>query len=154
AYQVMGIADTSLQEAIGQTLLQLGRKRALVVCAENGMDEISPIGITRVFDAGLEQQQTYTINPATLGMAPVGLEAIRGGDKGSNVKIIRDIFVGVPGPYRQVVVLNAAAALMTAGRARDMQEGMLVAAEAIDSGKSRATLQAMISYSRDRVMPC
>ena len=154
AYQVMGIADANLQEAVGQTLLQLGRKRALVVCAENGMDEISPIGITRVFDAGLEQQQTYNIHPTTLGMAPLGLEAIRGGDKESNARITRNIFAGMPGPYRQVVVLNAAAALMAAGRARDMEEGILIAAEAIDSGKSQATLQAMISYSRDRVIPC
>ncbi len=154
AYQVMGIADASLQEAAGQTLLQLGRKRALVVCAENGMDEISPIGITRVFDASPQQQHFYNINPATLGIPPLGLEAIRGGDKESNARITRDILAGIPSPYRQVVVLNAAAALMAADRSRDMEEGMLMAAEAIDSGKSEATLQAMISYSRDRVIPC
>ncbi|MGS0763832.1 anthranilate phosphoribosyltransferase [Syntrophomonas curvata] len=154
AYQVMGIADASLQEAIGQTLLQLGRKRALVVCAQNGMDEISPIGTTRVFDAGMQQQQTYNIDPTSLGIAPFGLEAIRGGNKESNARIIGEVLQGMPGPHRQVVILNAAAALVAAERAADIEDGMLIAAEAIDSGKSQATLQAMISYSRDKVIPC
>lgn len=154
AYQVMGIADAGLQEAIGQTLLQLGRKRALVVCAQNGMDEISPVGTTRVFDVGLKQQQIYNINPTLLGVAPFGLEAIRGGDKESNARIIDQVLQGTPGPHRQVVILNAAAALVAAERSSDLEEGMMMAAEAIDSGKSRAILQAMISYSRDKVIPC
>ena len=154
AYQVMGIADAGLQEAIGQTLLQLGRKRALVVCAQNGMDEISPVGTTRVFDVGLKQQQIYNINPTLLGLAPFGLETIRGGDKESNARIIDQVLQGTPGPHRQVVILNAAAALVAAERSSDLEEGMMMAAEAIDSGKSRAILQAMISYSRDKVIPC
>ncbi len=154
AYQVMGIADAGLQEAIGQTLLQLGRKRALVVCAQNGMDEISPVGTTRVFDVGVKQQQIYNINPTLLGLAPFGLETIRGGDKESNARIIDQVLQGTPGPHRQVVILNAAAALVAAERSSDLEEGMMMAAEAIDSGKSRAILQAMISYSRDKVIPC
>ncbi len=153
-YQVLGIADASLQEAVADSLCEQGRRRALVVYGASGMDEISPHGKTRVYDVGSAGKQVYDIDPAELGIAGFGLESIKGGDSEANAKIVFDVLGGKPGPYRDTVLLNSAAALMASGRAGNMEEGMQIAGEAIDSGKAKNTLQAMISYSRDRILGC
>ena len=153
-FQVMGVSDPSLQDAVARTLADLGRDRAMVICAENGMDEISPNCLTRVYDTGIDGDSVYSIDPAALGISPFPLDSIKGGDIQTCTRIVIDVLEGQKGPYRETSVLNAAAALLTAGTARDMQEGMLMAYEAIDSGKARATLQKMITYSRDRVISC
>lgn len=154
SYQVLGIADASLQEALADSLSEQGRRRALVVHGASGMDEISPHGKTRVYDVGYAGKQVYDIDPAELGIANIALEDIKGGDSTANALIVHGILDGKTGPYRDTVLLNAAAALMAAGRAKDLEEGMQIAGEAIDSGKSKNTLHAMISYSRDRVLGC
>ncbi len=154
SYQVVGIADPTLQEALAETLLHLGRKRSMVVYAENGMDEISPICGTRVYDIKTEGLSIYDIDPLQLGITPFSLDSIKGGEIQTNAGIIQQVLEGKTGPYRDTVVLNAAAALMTAGRVKDMEEGMEMACEAIDSGKAKATLLNLISYSRDKVLKC
>lgn len=154
AYQVLGIADASLQEAVAGSLNEQGRKRALVVHADNGMDEISPMGRTRVYDIALAGKQIYDIDPAELGFAEYSLDSIKGGNAQANAMIVRQVLAGQLGSYRDTVLLNAGAALMTAGKASDIPEGIDLAAEAIDSGKAKGTLQAMISYSRDRILGC
>lgn len=153
-YQVLGIADASLQEAVADSLNEQGRRRALVVHGASGMDEISPHGKTRVYDVGLEGKQVYDIDPIELGFAQYSLESIKGGDSQVNAMIVKGVLAGQPGPYRDTVVLNAGAALMAAGKAAGIPEGMQIAAEAIDSGKAQNTLHTMISYSRDRVLGC
>lgn len=152
SYQVMGIFDPHLQEAIGTTLTALGRKRALVVYGDNGMDEINPAGLTEIYDATPLGNQQYRLDPAQLGLELYPLEAIKGGDRETNARILQSVLDGEIGPYRQAVLLNAAAALMAAGRVEGVGEGLLMAAEAIDSGKSNMTLRNMISFSRDRVL--
>ncbi|MGE5464458.1 MAG: anthranilate phosphoribosyltransferase, partial [Syntrophothermus sp.] len=152
SYQVMGIFDPHLQEAIATTLTTLGRKRALVVYGENGMDEINPAGTTEIFDASPQGSQQYRLDPLALGLELYPLEAIKGGDRETNARILEGVLAGEPGPYRQAVLLNAAAALMAAGRAVGIGDGLLVAAEAIDSGRSTQTLRNMVSYSRDKVL--
>lgn len=82
------------------------------------------------------------------------MQALQGGDRKTNARIVRNIVEGHPGPQRQAVLLNAAAALMVAGKVTDLEEGMKMAGEAIDSGKTRHTLQAMVSFSKDQVIPC
>ncbi len=82
------------------------------------------------------------------------MDAIQGGDAAASAHLLMRVLQGEPGPYRDTVILNTAAALLTAGRAKNMQEGMQMAAEAIDAGKSMETLQKMISFSRDRVLAC
>ncbi len=154
SYQVLGISDSNLQEAVAGTLQRLGRKRALVVHAFNGMDEISPKGKTRVFDVGEHGLEVFDIDPLELGIGGFSLDAIQGGDATASARLVIKVLQGEPGPYRDTVILNTAAALLTAGRAKDMQEGMQMAAEAIDAGKSMETLQKMISFSRDRVLAC
>lgn len=154
SYQVMGIADADLQEAIARTLIQLGRKRALVVHAHNGMDEISPVGLTRVFEVRESVHSSYDINAQELGLPVCNLEALKGGDRETNARIVRRILEGTPGPHREAAILNAAAALQVAGRVDSLAEGMEMAAQAVDSGQTRKTLLAMISCSQDRVVPC
>jgi len=152
SYQVMGIFDPHLQEAIGTTLTSLGRKRALVVYGVNGMDEINPAGITEIYDASPASSRQYRLDPVELGLPVYPLEAIRGGDRETNARILKGVVSGETGPYRQAVLLNAAAALMVAGQAVTFGDGLVMAAEAIDSGKSALTLRNMISYSRDKVL--
>lgn len=154
SYQVLGIADANLQEAVAGTLQSLGRKRALVVHAFDGMDEISPAGKTRVFDVGDHGLEVFDVDPGELGIGGFSLEAIKGGDAAASARLLLKVLEGEPGPYRDTVVLNTAGALLAAGRAKDMPEGMQIAGEAIDSGKGIKTLQNMISYSRDRVLLC
>ncbi len=153
-YQVIGIYDQALQETVAQTLMKLGRKRALVVHGENGMDEISPIGPTRIYEINNEQIDSYQLHASSLGISPFDLADIQGGDLDLNTRIVREVLEGKPGPQREAVVLNTAAALMTGGKAEDLKEGMQMAAEAIDAGRAIATLRNMISYSRDGVMAC
>jgi len=154
SYQVMGVADAQMQEAAARTLNDMGRKRALVVNAENGMDEVSPGCNTRVYDIKTSGVSVYDINPLDLGMEPILLDSIKGGDIGVNTRIIKEVLEGRPGPFRETVVLNTAAVIMTAGLASDMIEGRQIAEEAIDSGKANATLQLLIRYSRDGVAKC
>ena len=121
---------------------------------ENGMDEISPIGRTRIYEIYNEQIGSYQLQASSLGISAFNLVDIQGGDLDLNARIVREVLEGKPGPQREAVVLNTAAALMTAGKAEDLKEGMQMAAEAIDAGKALAVLRNMISYSRDGVMAC
>lgn len=153
-YQVMGISDSNLMEAVAYTLQSLGRDRSMVLCAENGMDEISPNCKTHIYEMDGDTAKAYDFDPSILGIEAFSLDYIKGGDAEISALIVREILEGKPGPYRDTVLLNTAAALLTAGRAKDMQEGMEMAGEAIDAGKAKATLHNMISYSRDRVLGC
>ncbi len=98
--------------------------------------------------------QFYNLDPIDLGIDRIALENIKGADRETNARIVYGVLEGKTGPYRQTVLLNAAAALLAAGRAADYKEGIQAAAEAIDSGKSIQTLRAMIGFSRDRVAAC
>lgn len=153
-YQVMGLADPKLLDAVSRTIVRQGRKRAMVVHADNGMDEVSPASYTTVYDIKGQSIDTYDIHPSDAGLKPVPVESIKGGDARYNAGIMNDIVNGRPGPYRDAAVLNAAAALVTAGRGRDMKEAAQIAMESLDSGKTRVVLQNMISYSRDQVLVC
>ncbi len=154
SYQVMGIADNSMHESIALTMSKLRRKRALVIHAENGMDEVSPSCITRFYDIQAGEMKRYDLDPSDLGLDRIPLESILGGDISVNARIAREVLDGTAGPFRDTVVLNAAAAIMTAGKALDMKEGMQLAEEIIDSGKAKAVLLKMIQYSRDGVPTC
>ncbi len=154
SYQVMGIADGSVQETVARTMSRIGRKRAMVVHGHNGMDEISPSGLTRVYDVIGQDIVKYDLDPLKLGIVPPHQSMIQGSDAETNARIIVKILDGELGSCRDVVVLNAAAALMTAGRVKNMEDGLLTAKEAINSGRARATLKALINGSRDGIITC
>lgn len=154
-YQVMGVSDPGIQGTVARTLQKLGRRRAMVVHARNGMDEISLEGTTVAFEVTPKQIISYDIKPEHLGLTPAPLEAVAGQEVSRNAEILVNVLKGEPGPCLDVVLLNAAAALVTADRASNLGEGMALAEETIKSGKAMATLKAMINFSRDGVaMPC
>ncbi|MGE5396279.1 MAG: anthranilate phosphoribosyltransferase [Chitinophagales bacterium] len=153
-YQVMGVADQNIQGTIARALAKLGRKRALVVHAANGMDEISPVGQTLVYDVNAQEINTYYINPLDYGITPGPLDQIHGANTEVNARIIMQVLEGQPGACREAVLLNSAAALVTAGKTAGIADGLALAGENIDSGKALNTLRNMISYSRDGVTLC
>lgn len=154
SYQVIGVSDPHLLKAVAETLIFLGCKRGMVVWAENGMDEISPICTTRVCEVQEEVLTFYDINPEQLGISSFSLDSIKGGDIRTNAGVVQDVLEGKTGPYRETVAVNAAAALVVTGRANSIREGMEISYEAIDSGKAKTTLLNMIRYSRDKVIKC
>lgn len=154
AYQVMGVADGSLQGAVSETLDKLGRKKALVIHAENGMDEVSPCCATRIYETANGDSRIYDIHPQEVGVSPISLEDIKGGELAESTTIFSGILDGKPGPYRETVVLNAGLAIVAAERAGNLEEGMALAREAIDSGRAKETLKRLIQYSRDGVAAC
>ncbi|NLU49699.1 MAG: anthranilate phosphoribosyltransferase [Syntrophomonadaceae bacterium] len=155
SFQVLGVSDPAMLEPVAQALFKLGRKRALVVHAENGMDEISHVGTTRMARVDGHGITLDTFEPAQLGFRGDSLEGIQGGDAADNARIIKEVLAGNPGPARDVVLLNAAAALVVAEKAGDMADGLRLAAEAIDSGRATAKLGELVRLTQgSRVKEC
>jgi anthranilate synthase/phosphoribosyltransferase len=137
--QVVGVPRAELTGFVARCLLRLGTERAWVVSG-SGLDELALAGPTTVaaLDGGTVRE--FTLTPGDAGLEPAPLDALRGGDPQHNAAIVHQVLSGVPGPRRDVVLLNAAAGLVVAGRARDLREGVVQAARAIDDGRARATL--------------
>ncbi len=146
--QVIGVADASLGEKMAQVLGLLGSKHALVVHGQDGLDEITLSGQTQVWEMKKGLITSYTISPGDVGLPESDREAIRGGSVEANASILKDVLGGKGGPARDVVLMNAAAALVAADRASNLMEGVAVATEAIDSGAAHAKLQALIETSQ------
>ncbi len=112
-----------------------------------GLDEISLAGETSVGEVRLDTVRLYEVTPEDFGLERAPIEAIAGGDAMHNAAIIRAILSGEPGPRRDIVVANAAAAIVASGRAGDFLEGAHFAAESIDSGEAREKLDALVSFA-------
>jgi len=145
-YQVLGVYDPDLTEVIAQTLKELGAQQAMVVCSEKGMDEISLSEATKISQVKNGTVETFYLQAEDLGLRRCRLEDIQGGDSDLNAKITLEILEGKRrNSMRDTVLANAAAALMIGGVAEDLQMGLLMAAETIDSG---AALQKLIELKR------
>ena len=138
--QVVGVSDERMLPLIAEVLARRG-VRAKVFRGEDGLDELSTTGISTVFDVRDGQVREGHLDPATLGMARAGLDDLRGGDASESAGIVHSVLGGELGPRRDVVVLNAGAALEVAGRAASLQDGVQLAAGSIDSGAARKTLE-------------
>jgi len=138
--QVVGVPRAELAPFVARCLQRLGTQRAWVVHG-SGLDELTLAGSTTVAELDGGQVRTFTISPADAGLPPASLETLRGGDPQANAVIAREVLSGVAGPRRDVVLLNAAAALVVAGRAATLREGACQAAAAIDDGRARALLE-------------
>ncbi|MFQ5581038.1 MAG: anthranilate phosphoribosyltransferase [Mariprofundaceae bacterium] len=151
AYQVLGVYAKDRLELVAGALQQLGIQRALVVHGRDGLDEITTTGIT---DAIRVEQgkslQSFEIDPAAFGMPYATPEALKGGDAKDNASILRHILAGQKGAGRDIVLLNAAAALWVCGRVDGIPEGLEMAADAIDSGKAATTLDALIRFTQQQ----
>jgi anthranilate phosphoribosyltransferase len=149
--QVLGVYDPSLTETLAGVLNTLGSQAAFVVHGAGGLDELTTSGPNRVSALRAGRVETYTLDPAELGFARADPEQLRGGDAQENAAIIRDILSGaLSGAPRDVVVLNAAAALVAAGRASTFETGIRLAAQSIDSGAAQRVLAQLVEFTRMR----
>ncbi|HWR30067.1 MAG TPA: anthranilate phosphoribosyltransferase [Negativicutes bacterium] len=145
--QLMGVYDRSLTHKLAEVLLQLQTRRAMVVHGLDGLDEISTSAPTQVSEVVDGEIRSYMIDPADYGLPTASLDAISGGTPEENADIIKNILQGARGARRDLVLLNAAAALVVAGKAEDIKEGIMIAAESIDSGAALAKLDRMRELS-------
>ena len=145
--QLLGVFDGALTEALAGVLRELGSERALVVHGSDGLDEITLTGPTQVSELRDGQISTHQIHPGDFGLQTVAAEALKGGDADYNARILREVLDGKEGPQRDVVLLNAAAAMVVGGLAEDITAGLEVARTSIDSGKARQALDRLVEVS-------
>ncbi|HUU09848.1 MAG TPA: anthranilate phosphoribosyltransferase [Phycisphaerae bacterium] len=145
--QVMGVFAADLVQPIGEVMLRLGVEHALVVHSMDGLDEISLSAPTRACEVRDGTMACLELSPQNLGLPMVRLEDIRAETPAENADVIRSILAGRPGPHRDVVMANAAAALYVAGVAESVRQGVGRAAEAIDSGAAATVLEALVRLS-------
>jgi anthranilate phosphoribosyltransferase len=146
--QVLGVADASLLEKMAEVLRALGCQHALVVHGEDGLDEITITGVTRVYELEGGRIRKYVISPEDFGFSRASLDTIRGSTPSDNAAQVRRILAGATGPQREVVLMNAAAALVAGGKAKALPEGATFAAEAIDSGRALERLDHLVKFSQ------
>ena len=147
--QLLGVYAPQLTEMFAETLRLLGSRRALVVHGHDGLDEVSACAPTRVTELKDGLIRTYDITPERfLGRRAAPAE-VAGGDPAFNAALTRRILSGEPGGAREVVLLNAAAALMAAGRAENFEAGLGLAAASIDSGAARAKLDRLVAFTNE-----
>lgn len=141
--QLVGVFDPALTETLAQVLLELGSTHCMVVHSEEGLDEISISAPTRVTELRDGHTRTYTIRPEEFGLTVARLEDIRGGDAKVNAEIALQVLRGVRGPKRDIVLLNAAAAIYVSGRCDSLSMSIPLAEQSIDSGQAMEKLQAL-----------
>ncbi len=145
--QVVGVYSAALVEKLAEALSMLGLHRALVVHGLDGLDEITITGPTRIAEVREGTVRTYEVTPEEFGMNRSTLEEISGGDAAANAAIIREILAGKTSPRRDVVLLNAAAALVAASRADHLADALPLASNSIDSGAAANKLLALVRFS-------
>jgi anthranilate phosphoribosyltransferase len=146
--QVIGVYAPALTEPLARVLAELGTHRAFVVHGADSLDEISNTGESRVSEVREGVVRTFSVRPEDFGLSRATIADLRGGDREQNADIIRHILGGEPGPRRDIVLMNATAALVVGGRARDLKEGVGIAAQSIDGGAARQKLEALVALSQ------
>jgi anthranilate phosphoribosyltransferase len=154
--QLLGVSDRHYQESIAEALVQLGCERALVVSADDGVDEISIAARTRVIEVAEGGTEEWFVEPEDLGLPAADLEQVAGGSPEQNAEVARAVLAGEPGPARDFAVANAAAAIMVGGEAKTVKDRetetlrdcVATAQSALDSGAARQVLEQLIERSR------
>ena len=146
--QVVGVYSDDLVEKLAEALSMLGLRRAMVVHGCDGLDEITIGGTTRVAEVRDGQVRTYEVTPEEFGLKRAPIESISGGDAAENARIIQEVLAGKKSPCRDVVLLNAAATLVAAGRANLLSEAMPIAAKSVDSGAARSRLDSLVAFTQ------
>ena len=141
-HQLLGVAEAGLAPKMAAILQRLGSKHALVVHGDDGLDEVSIGGPTAVHEVRDGSVRRYMVTPEELGLPRATRETLAGGTREENARIIRALFEGERGPKRDALLANAAAALYTGDRVASIPEGVSLAAQAIDSGAAKGTLEA------------
>jgi anthranilate phosphoribosyltransferase len=148
-FQVLGVYEPSLTVTMAMVLRNLGIKKGLVVYGEDTLDEISITGKTKVTEFTEDGLKSYFIQPEDFGMEKGEIIEIQGGTKEENAKIILDVLKGNRGTKRDIIVLNAAAAFVTGGKAKDFNQGIELANQSIDSGKALHTLERLVEFTNE-----
>jgi anthranilate phosphoribosyltransferase len=151
--QIIGVYAADLTEPLARVLAELGTVRAFVVHGADGLDEISNTGESRVSEVREGVVRTFTLKPEDFGLPRATIADLRGGDREQNAQIIKGILAGEDGPKRDIVLINAAAALMAGGKARDLKEGVALAAHSIDSRAAQVALERLVNLSHDLARP-
>ncbi len=146
--QVVGVYSADLVEKLAEALSMLGLRRVLVVHGSDGLDEITITGPTRIAEVREGSVRSYEVTPEEFGMKRAALEEILGGDAAANAAIIRQVLGGEKSPRRDVVLLNAAAALVAAGKADHLAGALPMAEKSIDSGAAQAKLEALGKFTK------
>src|SRR5262245_54259575 len=147
ARQLTGVPRPEFTELLARSLLLLGSERAWVVHGADGIDELTTTGYTKISECRDGMVNTFYIHPADVGLPKAPANALVGGDAHTNAKILESILGGARGPARDVVLLNAGAALFIAGAATSVEDGIVKASRAIDRGDAKRTLEKLVSIS-------
>jgi len=145
--QVLGVYDEKLVEVLAKVLVKLGCQRGFVVHGQDGMDEITLTGPTRVAEINEGKVTLSTIEPEDFGLRRCLLSDLQGGDAEENAAIVRDVLAGAEGPKRDVVLLNAAYALVAAGIVESVDAGLQKAGNMIDEGLAKAKLEGLVNLT-------
>ena len=148
-YQLVGVGDGRAAERLAAVLGEAGAQRAWVVHGEDGLDELSTTSPSAVVEwAGPAGLRRFVVEPGALGLRPAQREDLRGGDPQANARAVKEVLGGAGGPHRDIVLLNAAAALVIVGDAEGLEDGLARAAESVDSGRARACLDRLVARSQ------
>src|SRR6476659_9147210 len=145
--QLVGVPRPEFTELMARALLLLGTRRAWVVHGADGIDELTTTGYTKISECRDGAVNTFYLHPADVGLPKAAAGSLQGGDAHENARIIERVLSGGPGPARDVVLLNAGAALFIAGAVASVDEGILRASRAIDRGDAKRTLDKMVAIS-------
>jgi anthranilate phosphoribosyltransferase len=149
ARQVIGVSDARFLETIAGALARLGAAKALVVSSDDGLDEMSTSGTTRVVEVEDGDLRRYAINPEDVGLPRAALEDVQGGTPAYNAEVTRRVFAGERGAPRDLAVLNAGGAIYVSGRVDTLEAGVRAAEAALDSGAAAAALERLAALTRE-----
>jgi len=147
-HQVLGVADGSLVEKLAAVLGSLGATHALVVHGEDGLDEITITGQSRICEIKSGNLNSYAISPGDFGLDEADPDSLKGGTAEQNAAILRRILEGAPGPQRDVVIMNSAAVLLAGDRVATLKQGVALAGETVDNGRALAKLEQLIKLTQ------
>jgi anthranilate phosphoribosyltransferase len=152
-YQLVGVSDPAMAPIMADVFGSTGSRRTFIVRADDGLDELSVTSPSTVLEvrgdgSGNYELSEWRVDPAALGLAPATLADLRGGDAAFNAAAIRSVLEGETGARRDIGVLNAAAALVVAGQADDLEGGLDLAAESLDSGRALGVLDVLVATSQ------
>lgn len=148
---LLGVYDEALAERLAEVFRNLGAEHAWVVHGRDGLDEITITDVTRVVEVAEGKMDSFVIEPEALGFRRSRLEDLLVKSVGESARAIRDVFAGKEGPRRDIVLLNAGAALVVGGAATDLGEGIHIAAQTIDSGRAAETLARLARISQEEI---
>jgi len=146
--QLVGVPGESLVEKLASVLQGLGCQHALVVHGEDGLDEITVTGKTRVCELKAGSISSYSVSPEDFGLSRAGLDGLRGSTASENAALLRSILAGIQGPQRDSVLMNAGAVLLAGDSVEALQQGVALATEVIDSGHALAKLEQLVEFSQ------